>query len=463
MSSKSAQRDMTTGTIWKEIFIFFLPIVAGTLFQQLYNAADAIIVGKFVGTEALAAVGGSPAVIINLEISIFVSLTTGSSVIIAQLYGAGFKKDLKRATGTAMVFFGLLGVCMTLSLEPLTYWMLEALDTPADTVESAATYLHICFAAAPALMLVNAQSGILRAVGDSRSPFIYMLISCLANIVLDLVFVIFLDMKVAGVALATVISIVINMILTTVKLVRTQEAYRIDVHELKIDKHLLGDMMQLGIPAALQGAMYGVSNMIIQVSVNALGTNVVAAWALSGKVDGIYWATSNAAGSAITTFAGQNYGAKKMDRVFDSMKQSLLLFMPISAAIELVVLLFAGRVLPFFTDDLEVIEITKKIFEYIVPYYLFWTFIEVASGILRGCGDVRMPVVITGIGICLFRTVWIMTVCRWDNSLFNLCIIYAISWAVTAVALMLYFFRWKKKTTLKMLAEKKKATAEENA
>jgi len=457
MSAKSQQRDMTKGTIWKEIFLFFLPIAAGTLFQQLYNAADAIIVGKFVGTEALAAVGGSPAVIMNLAISVFVALTTGSSVTVAQLFGAGRKEDLKRATGTAMVFFAILGVAMTIVFEPLTYWVLEILDTPADTVESAATYLHICYLAAPALMLVNAQSGILRAVGDSRSPFIYMLIACLTNIVLDLLFVIVLDMKVAGVALATAISIVVNMILTTIKLIRTQEAYRIDVHALKIDKHLLGDMMRLGIPSALQGGMYGISNVIIQVSVNALGTSVVAAWALSGKVDGVYWATANAAGSAITTFAGQNFGAKKMDRVFASMKAGFALFMPLALVIVLFVLFCGKPILPLFTDDADVINATMDIFRYIVPYYFFWTVIEISSGILRGCGDVKMPVLITGLGICLFRTVWIFTVCSWNNSLFNLCIIYPISWGVTAVAMMLYFFRWKKRVSLKMLETKNAA------
>jgi len=462
MSSKSAQRDMTTGTIWKGIFLFFLPIVAGTLFQQLYNAADAIIVGKFVGTEALAAVGGSPAVIINLEISVFVALTTGSSVIVAQLYGGGRREELKRATGTAMVFFAALGLAMVVVFEPMIPWMLRILDTPEDTMEYATTYMRITFLAAPALMLANAQSGILRAVGDSRSPFIFMLISCLTNIVLDLLFVIVLDMEVAGVALATSLSILVNMILTTVKLVRSQEAYRIDAHALKIDKHLLGDMMQLGIPAALQGGMYGISNVIIQASVNALGTSFVAAWALTGKVDGVYWASANAAGSAITTFAGQNYGAKKMDRVFKSMKTGCALFMPMTLAIVAFVLLLAEPILPAFTDDAEVIRLTMEIFWYIVPFYFFWTAIEMASGILRGCGNVRVPVLITGLGICLLRTIWIFTVCQWNNTSLNLCIIYPISWGVTAIALMIYFFRWKKKTMLKFMKEQN-SPAEENA
>lgn len=445
MEKKTKQQDMTNGVIWKELVLFFLPIAAGTLFQQFYNAVDAIIVGKFVGTEALAAVGGSPAVIVNLLVSVFVSLTNGSSVIVAQLFGAGKEKDLKRATGTTMVFFFLLGAVLTLLCEPLTYWFLDILSTPADTREAAALYLRIVFGAAPLLMLVNAQSGLLRAVGDSRSPFIFMLIGCVTNIILDLVFVIVFKMGVAGVAWATAISIAVNTVLTTVRLVRTQEAYRIDVHELKMDKHLLGEMMGIGVPAALQGGMYGVSNAILQASVNALGTTVVACWALTGKVDGVYWAFASAAGAAITTFAGQNYGAGKMDRVFQCMKTSYKLFIPATIIICTAIMLVSPLLLPLFTNDPEVIALTYKILWYFVPFYFTWTLIEVVSGILRGCSNVRIPVLITGLGICLFRVIWVSTVCRVNLTVGTVSICYPVSWGITGICMLIYFFLWKKK------------------
>ena len=445
MSTESKQRDMTSGVIWKGMLNFFFPICAGTLFQQLYNAVDAIIVGKYVGTAALAAVGGSPAVIVNLVISIFVSLTTGSSVIVSQLFGAGNHKELEKATGTAMAFFAVLGLGLTVILEPLAYQLLDVLKTPYDIREDAAEYLHIFFSGMVLLMLVNAQSGILRAVGDSRRPFLFMMAGCVVNIALDLLFVIRFQMGVAGVAWATVISIGINMALTTAALLRTGEPYRIRPRSVRIDRSMLKNMMRLGIPSALSGAMYGVSNAILQGTVNALGTMVVACWALTGKVDGVYYSCSNAAGAALTTFSGQNYGAKKTGRVMDGVRTAFRLFEPMTVLICAAILALSGYLLPLFTDDPEVIRVTQEILWYFVPFYFLWTIIELLSAVLRGCGVVRGPVVISGLGICLFRVIWVMTVCRIRLTLFTVSIVYAVSWAVTSAAMILYYRDWKKK------------------
>ena len=444
MSQRSKENNMLTGVIWKELTLFFLPIAAGTLFQQLYNAIDAIIVGKFVGTEALAAVGGSPAVIVNLIISIFVSLTTGSAVIVAQLYGAGNIRELKRAVGTGVSFFAVLGLVITLLCEPLTGAMLRVLKTPQETMADAATYLYIYFAAFPALIVMNAQSGILRACGDSRNPFIYMLIGCVTNIILDLVFIIVFKMGVAGAAWATDISILVNMLLTTYKLCRTEESYKLETSFMKPRKHIIGQMMEIGIPSALSGAMYGISNAILQASVNALGTAYVAGWALSGKIDGIYWATVSAAGSAITTFAGQNYGAKLMDRVRKTASASFGVFEPATVILCALVLLFGRDMLPLFTDDPLVIDITMKVIMYFVPFYVIWTAIEILSGIMRGCGAVKVPVLINAVCVCLFRVVWVMTVCRIHPSLFNVSICYGISWVICLICMTLYFLKWRK-------------------
>ena len=445
MTKEKKESNMLTGVIWKELLLFFLPIAAGTLFQQLYNAVDAVIVGKFVGTEALAAVGGSPAVIVNLMVSIFVSLTTGASVIVAQLYGAGNHGELRKATGTAMTFFALLGIAITAFCEPLTGTMLRVLKTPADTMTDAATYLRIYFAAFPFLLLLNAQSGILRAVGDSRSPFLFMLIGCLTNILLDLLFVIRFRMGVAGVAWATDISILVNMVLTSWKLMSTKESYRLDLKYLRPDWRLVGNMMEIGIPSALSGAMYGVSNAILQASVNALGTQYVAAWALSGKIDGVYWATSGAFGSAVTTFIGQNYGAKKMDRVKKSTTVSFKVFEPLTVILCSAILLFGKDLLPLFTDDPEVIDLTIKVLLYFVPFYVVWTIIEILSGVMRGCGVVKVPVLINALCVCLFRVIWVATVCRVNLSLFNVSICYGISWLICAFCMILYYRKWKRK------------------
>ena len=443
--AEQKERDMTSGVIWKELLYFFFPLLLSTLFQQLYNAVDAIIVGKFVGTEALAAVGGSPAVIINLIVSIFVSLTTGSSVIIAQLYGAGHEKDLKKAVGTAMTFFILMGFVLIAVFEPFVYQALRLLGTPRDTVKDAADYLYIWYTSFPVLMLLNAEMGILRAVGDSKTPLLFMVISCLANIFLDLLFVITFRMGVKGVAWATVIAMFINMMLCTVKILRTKEAYKIRIKDLGTDIPMLKKMMEIGIPSAVSGSMYGISNAILQASVNSLGTVNVASWALSGKIDGVYWAASNAFGAAVTTFIGQNYGAKKTGRVKESVKVSLKLFIPLTMVLCIVIMLAAPLLLPIFSDDISVQETTYRVLSYFVPFYLLWTFIEILEAVMRGCGEVKIPVIITAIGICVFRIVWVATVCRVHNSLLNVSLCYPLSWAVTDVAMLIYFLRWRKK------------------
>lgn len=441
-----AQQDLTQGSIRTTLISYFLPIVAGTLFQQLYNSVDAVIVGKFVGTEALAAVGGSAANIINLIIGVFVALSGGAAIIIAQLFGAREDELLPAATGTAVTFSLLAGVVLTAAGVVLAPDMLQWMKAPADTLADASLYLRIYFGGAVFVLLYNMESGILRAVGDSRSPFMYLLIGCGTNIVLDLLFVAVLDWGVAGVAIATVAAQVLSVVLATAKLCRANGEYRLDVHCLRLRPALLRRMMRLGIPACLQSAMFGVSNLILQVSINLLGTTVVASWSLSGKVDGFYWAMTGAAGTAVMNFAGQNYGAHRMDRVHDCRRVSLRLFTVITIVFSVVLLSVGRLLLPIFTDDAAVIDTTWYIIKAFVPFYFLWTVIEVYSGILRGVGDAVPPVVITGLGICLMRVVWVLTVYRVYPTLPCVCICYPLSWLITDVALIIHYHRgrWEK-------------------
>ncbi len=435
------KQDLTEGSIGKKLFLYFLPIAAGTLFQQLYNAADAIIVGKFVGTVALAAVGGSAANVTNLLIGFFVALSGGSTVIIAQLFGAKDESSMQKATGTAVAFCLIAGLALTAIGLVLTPAFLRLLKSPADTMTYATAYLRIVFAGVIPQLLYNIEAGILRAVGDSRSPFIYLLISCVSNIVLDLVFVVVFRLEVVGVAVATVLSQVISAVLATVKLMRCREAYRITIRGIRIDRHLLRRMMHIGIPAGLQSSMYGVSNMILQVYVNLLGTTVVAAWSLSGKLDGFYWACSSAAGTAVMNFAAQNFGANRMDRVKSGTKKSLWLFVAVTLGFSAILLAIGRPVLPVFTDDQSVVDTTWLIMLYIVPTYFTWTFIEILSGVLRGVGDSVIPVVICGLGICLLRVVWIMIAWSVAPTLLTVSLSYPISWVVTDIAFLIYYKR----------------------
>ena len=439
MERKMMNKDLTTGVVWKRLLVFFIPIAAGTCIQQLYNAVDGMIVGKFVGTVALAAVGGSSAQIINLLIGFFVAITSGASVVIAQIYGAGRTKDVQSAAGNAIAVFAMLGVALMSVGLIASPAMLALLKTPAETISQAALYLRIYFLGVPFILILNMESNMLRAVGDSVSPFLYMVAGCVTNIVLDVVFVVVFHWGIAGVAIATVAAQMINMALLTHKLLTTQEGYALSLRELKLNGIYLSNMLKMGIPSGLQSSMYAVSNMIIQVAVNTLGTVVVASWAMTSKTDGIYWAISNALGAAITSFVGQNLGAGRTDRAKDCVKQGMTLAMIITLTLSGLIMLCAKPLLGILTDDPAVIATTYEMMSYFVPFYFTWTAIEVLSAVLRGAGDAINPVIIIGLGICLFRILWIFTVFAAVGTLPSLCWCYVASWSVTSVALIIYY------------------------
>ena len=434
---------LTEGVIWKQLLLFFLPIAAGTCIQQLYNTVDGLIVGRFVGTEALAAVGGSSAQIINLLIGFFVAATAGSSVVIAQIYGAGRTEDVRNAAGNAIAVFGLLGVVLAAVGLIAAPAMLTVLQTPADTIEGAALYLRIVFLGVPFVLILNMESNMLRAVGDSFGPFIFMVVGCATNIVLDLLFVILFQWGIAGVAAATAISQVVNMTLLTVRLMRTRERYRLSFKNFRLNGVYLANMMRLGIPSGFQSSMYAVSNMVIQVGVNSLGTVVVASWAMTSKTDGIFWAVSNALGSAITSFIGQNLGAGRKDRARDCVKQGLILHAVITVTVSAFILLIGRPLLTVLTGDPAVRETTYQMMLYFVPLYFLWTIIEVLSAVLRGAGDTLRPFLIISVGICIFRIVWMGTLFLYFHTLMVLCMSYAASWFVTDVAMVVYYRRGK--------------------
>ena len=450
MEQRLDRKDLTQGVVWKKLLVFFLPIAAGTCIQQLYNAVDGLIVGRYVGTIALAAVGGSSAQIINLLIGFFVATTSGAAVVIAQVYGAGRDEDVRLAAGNALAVFALLGLALMAFGLIATPAMLRLLRTPADTLADSALYLRIYFLGVPFVLVLNMESNMLRSVGDSFSPFLYMVAGCIANIVLDAVFVLVFHWGVAGVAIATVLAQVLNMGLLTFKLLRTKESYRLSFRELKLKGVYLRNMLRLGIPSGLQSSMYAVSNMIIQVGVNSLGTVVVASWAMSGKTDGIFWAVSNALGAAITSFIGQNLGAGRQDRVKLCVKQGLILSFSVTVSLSALIMLLGKPLLHILTEDQTVIDTTYQIMTYVVPYYFTWTLIEVLSAVLRGAGDAVRPVVIIGLGICLLRIVWILTLFQWVHTLLVLSLCYVVSWVVTSIAMTVYYRkgRWMQRGSM---------------
>ena len=437
--------DLTQGSILRKLISFFLPVAAGTLVQQLYNTVDAIIVGRFVGTTALAAVGGSTTQIVNLIIGFFVALTSGASVIVAHFYGEKNERGISRSSNTAMVFCFLAGLAVSVIGSLCAPFFLKLMDTPPETIPAASQYLRICFCAAVFVLIYNMGAGILRASGDSRRPFLYLLSCCIVNIILDYIFVAVLNWGVSGAAVATAASQIISCGLVVLRMARAGEPYRLRRSLLKIDRPLLKRMLGIGIPSGLQNTMFGFSNAVIQTGVNSLGTTIVAGWALTGKVDGVYWALINAAGTAVMSFVGQNYGAGRIDRVKSCVKISCIAFSIMTVTVSALILTVGKLALPLFSEDQELLDRTWEMMLYFVPYYFTWTFIEVISGTLKGSGDAVVPVVIMALGICAFRILWVWLVFGvLSHTLLTLCLSYVASWVVTDIALIIRYRQWSK-------------------
>ena len=439
MERKNEQYDLTVGPIWKKLLFFFLPIAIGTLFQQLYNTVDAIVVSKFVGKEALAAVGGSSAQIIALTVGFFVAMTGGASAVISQFVGAERPKEVSESVHSSIAFSIFAGIGMTIVVFPLIPSILHWMKTPPDTMEQSILYLRIFFAGSVFQLLFNMGSSILRAVGDSKRPLYYLMACCFCNIILDLVFVIGFHMGAGGAALATVISQALSTVLVLRKLCCTNAVYKLTLSKIRIHKNVMKKMFQIGIPAGIQASLYAVSNLIIQVAINTLSTTVVAGWTLASKFDGIYCALGGALGIAVMGFVGQNYGAGKLHRVKTTFRISLAIFGCVTAVMAVVVLWLGKYGSVYFVDDLQVSTYTWKILLYYAPFYFIWTFVEVISGVLRGIGDAVIPVIITAVGICGVRFIWIGTVFQAFPTIGGIGLCFPVSWFITAVALTIYY------------------------
>ena len=357
--SRHISNQITEGVIWKQLLFFFFPILFGTFFQQLYNTTDAVIVGKFVGKEALAAVGGPAATLINLLIGFFTGLSSGATVIIAQYYGAEKDEDVKKTVHTAMAL-SIAGGAVIMALGILfSGAALRAMNTPDEVLSLSVVYMRVYFLGVIPSLVYNMGSGILRAVGDSKRPLYFLILSCFVNIVLDILFVTVLKMGVVGVAVATALSQVISALMVLAALMRTEDSYRLFVREIRFSPVLLHNIIRIGLPAGIQSTMYSASNLIIQSSINAFGTDTIAAWTAYGKVDGIFWMIMGAYGVSITTFAGQNFGAGKYDRIKKSVR--ICLGMAAFTSVLLSVIVLAGGRVFFglFTDDPGVVSIVS--------------------------------------------------------------------------------------------------------
>ena len=432
---------ITEGVIWKQLLLFFFPIVLGTFFQQLYNTADAIIVGKAVGKEALAAVGGSTGTLINLLVGFFVGLASGASVIIAQLFGARQAQDVSRAVHTTIALALSSGALLTAVGLLCAGGILELMGTPQEVMAYALPYLNIYFLGMIPQLVYNIGSGVLRAVGDSRRPMLFLICAALTNIVLDILLVLGLNLGVRGAAIATVLSQVVSAVLILVSLCHAQPVYRLHFRRIRFHGDMLLRIVRIGLPAGLQSVMYSLSNMIIQASVNGFGTDVMAAWTAYGKIDGLYWMMISAFGVSITTFAGQNFGARRYDRMRRSVRVCLGMAAGVTVFMTALILAVGRPMLGMFTDDAHVVEMGMSIIRLIVPTWITYLCIEILSGAMRGAGDSLMPTLMTLTGVCLMRVFWVTVVVPRMHQLPVLMLSYPITWVITSCMFIVYYLR----------------------
>lgn len=427
-----------TGVIYKQILIFFFPILVGSFFQQLYSTADAVIVGRFIGKEALASVV-STSYIINIILGFFIGLSAGSSVIISQFFGSMNQKKLSQGVHTSIALSlacGFIVMIIGVFTSPL---ILQLMKAPADLMPFALTYLRVYFMGAIPIVVYNMGASILRAVGDSKTPLYVLILCTFCNICLDIFFIAFLKMGVFGAGLATALSQLISAIIMLVILMRSELGYRLDIRKIRFHRKVLLNMLKLGLPAGFQTTLYNFSNLIVQAALNSFGTIVLASWGAFTNIDNFYWMMIGAFGVSITTFSGQNFGAKKFDRIKQGVRVSLFLSAISSIIISFLYYYFSDELLSLFTNDRVVIENGTYFMRHYCQFYIFFIGIEILSGAIRGVGDSVIPTIITAIGICVVRISWIWFVLPLKRDIDTLLFTYPMTWLLTSIVFAIYY------------------------
>ena len=440
MAPNPTARNITEGVIWKQLLSFFFPILLGTFFQQMYNTVDTIIVGRFVGTQALAAVGSTGA-LISLLNGFFVGLSSGATVLVSQFFGADDREGVRNALHTGIGLSAVLGLLISFLGLCFGPQILRLMKTPADCLDGALIYARIFFSGAVASMLYNIGAGILRAMGDSKRPMIFLIITCFLNIFLDIFCVVVLKMGIAGAAVATVLSQAISAVLVLLVLWKLPDAYSLRLSRIRVYPALLRRILQVGIPAGLQFVTFDLANLLIQSGINSFGSATIAAFTAYAKADMLTWMISGALGVAITTFVGQNYGAQKYDRIHKSVRICLIMGITLIGSSSAVIILCRHFILGVFSPDPEVIRLGARMMLWVVPFNALFVPVEVCGGAMRGAGHSALPTAITSVCVCVFRVLWLFTVVSRFHSLEVLMMCYPISWILADIAFVITYKR----------------------
>ena len=428
----SYEINMTEGALLGKLIQFSIPLALSGILQLLFNAADIVVVGRFAGSHALAAVGSTGALNM-LIINLFMGLSIGVNVLCARFYGAGQERDLSETVHTAILVAALSGVVLIGLGISLSRPLLQMMDTPADVIDHSVLYMRIIFAGMPASMLYNFGSAVLRAVGDTQRPLYFLMTAGVINVLLNLFFVIVLHMGVAGVALATILSQTVSAVLVLVCLMRCEGAYRLDVKRLKIYGPKLRDMARIGIPAGIQSSMFSISNVLIQSTVNSFGSVAMAGSTAAGNIEGFLFTTLDAFTQGCQSFVGQNYGAKKLDRVRKIVWMCVVLCTAIGAVLGVTAYLCGKSLLGIYSSDPEVIAYGMQRMASNSARYFTFAPRNIFSGAMRGLGNSLLPMADSILGTCVLRVAWVYTVFALFPSWQMLFISYPASWALTGL------------------------------
>ena len=434
---------MTQGNIWKLLITFSIPLIIGNLLQQMYNTADSIIVGNFVGSNGLAAVGSGTA-LINLIIAFAQGASVGAGVVVSQYIGADKKDKIKISVHTSICISIILGLILSLLGIFASPSLLIMIKTPKVVLKSSIHYLQLYCGGLIFNVIYNMATGILNAAGNSKKPLVYLAIASFTNIILDLLFIKMFKLGVMGAAIATDISQAISCILAIGYLLKVKSDYKLYIKDLKINKETAVKIIKIGLPTAIQNMVISFSNVLVQSSVNAYGATAMAGYAAYLKIDGFNILPVLSISMAVTTFTGQNVGANRLDRVKKGMYSSLIMVLVYTVFIGAVLLIFSHQVLGLFTHSAQVIMYGQLAMKYFCPYYFLLGILNVLAGTVRGAGKGIPPMIILLFSMCIFRILWIKIALPFYSSIDGVFILYPISWLVGAILMILYtkFGKW---------------------
>lgn len=439
---KNKAVDLTNGSIMRGIVMFALPLLISNLFQQLYNSIDTAVVGVYSGHIALAAVGSTGA-LINLLTGFFLGLATGTGVLYAMHYGAEDYEGLKKITDAAYILSIIVSVIITAVGVIFAPQLLKLMNTPDDVMHDSVVYLRIYLGGTVVNMIYNVGAGMIRAGGDSTRPLIYLVISGVLNLVLDIGFVALFDMGAAGVAWATIIAQAVSAVLVVINMMRQPEAYRFDPLKMRFDSQAMKDVIHISIPCGLQGSMFNISNFLVQMKINSFGSVAMAGVSAYSKIDGFIYMPTGALSLSASTYVGQNIGAGKLERVKKGVKICLVLAVATCMLVSGTVITCFKYVIGLFTEDASAKVFARQMMVYLAPFAWIFVFSDVLGGAMRGAGAAMPVTVITALCICVFRVIWLLVLLEIINDIRIVFLCYPVSWVLCSGVMIVYYLRFR--------------------